>query len=173
MQNISTLGFLNDLLEFFENLLEFFSGLSFFGLEFFLNVQKKPVTTYTELFTQKKNPYCVDHKKISKGGNSLVVWGENNLSPCLPLAPAKAAKGNCMGVTVVGEDDVIGTENKSILVQSFAFLCPYETSFLTQFPFVSTHANRVGLCEVSIGVNKETKLLMRLFINKIISLRIG
>ena len=45
--------------------------------------------------------------------------------PCLPLAPAKAAKGNCMGVTVVGEDDVIGTENNSILVQSSVISMPY------------------------------------------------
>ena len=33
--------FLNDLLEFFENLLEFFFGLSFFGLEFILEMSKK------------------------------------------------------------------------------------------------------------------------------------
>ena len=39
--------FLNNLLEFFENLREFFFGLSFFGLEFFRNVQKKAcITTY-------------------------------------------------------------------------------------------------------------------------------
>ena len=116
-------------------------------------------------FSPKKESILSDHKKYQRG--SLIVWGENNLSPCLPLAPAKAAKGNCMGVTLVGEDDVIGTENNSILVPSFVISMPL-LAFLTKFPFVSTPANRVGLCEVSIGVNEETKFLLRMFIRKII-----
>ena len=69
-----------------------------------------------------------------------------------------------MGVTLVGEDDVIGTENNSILVPSFVISMPL-LAFLTKFPFVSTPANRVGLCEVSIGVDEETKFLLRMFIN--------
>ena len=68
-------------------------------------------------------------------------------------------------MTLVGEDDVIGTEKNKTFVKGFVSLMT-TTHFLTKFPFVSTHANRVGLHEVSIGVNEKTKFLFRILLNR-------